>query len=587
MSPENLELKDQYILQRLGNKQEDIPWPLGRIEIEARNFFIANGELTYRLLREREMESLAREILLYPGKITQLKRTLDISPDGTHKKGAPSEWESAYALSKRLGIARETFQVLTQKAIQEHPEWVRVSIKSGRPRTLYSPELSSLTMNQPQTFIDREGRFKWALASKVNLALVQRYIEDQVKPYLENGVPLTRHSLGAAMGKGTFPLMISIYYPGGYQILKERFGLNHKGLKDSSADKPKRKSRKSWTFEQIELESKERINLFLDYIYQKGEVNPSQLRPFIVKATKKYSVPIVSDGYKPIEVFIPKKESLDPDQKVLCQPKYDRVLGYFWLEGFTKDIYKRRHVFSKRFYQGDPTPYSWRGPEIQSLVDWIHGLITIDKVKLVEISLENKSKTFTLERTASSIIILQLHANPNLSQFDKVSLIPNQDEYAEWLEVRRGDKKGKNERVLTYKITRDRENKLDSSWLGPERQRFKEFLEGRLPPDRLLPFIVPIKSEGRFYPVVLNGKSVELHLPANWKTQPGEQIIAVPSINGDGDLILNISTGEAQTGNLYFIFNKETSRFFKVSAPQESTISPDEANEDLDRLLEG
>lgn len=153
--------------------------------------------------------------------------------DQLHSRGSesftPEGWETKYALSKRIGIAKETFQGLTQKAAQEHPEWIGVHMHHGHPRTLYSPELLSLTINQSQTFIDRKGRFKWALASRVNPELVQKYIEERVKTYIDTGVPLTKSSLGVAMGNGTFAQMISIYYLGGYRALKEKFGLNNKG----------------------------------------------------------------------------------------------------------------------------------------------------------------------------------------------------------------------------------------------------------------------------------------------------------------------------------------------------------------------
>lgn len=76
--------------------------------------------------------------------------------------------------------------------------------------------------------VDRRG-IRWADTLKVNPELVQRYIEERVRTYIDNGIALTKPSIRTAMGNGTFAQMISIYYRGGYHALKEKFGLNHKG----------------------------------------------------------------------------------------------------------------------------------------------------------------------------------------------------------------------------------------------------------------------------------------------------------------------------------------------------------------------
>lgn len=358
--------------------------------------------------------------------------------------------------------------------------------------------------------------------------------------------------------------IIHQYYPGGIFALNEALVYDH-------PIKPKRHRKGN--------------ELFLDYLRQDNTQNPLQLKEFMAKVSRNNLIHMGSINRKAIQIFIPQRESLQPGKRIICRPKYDETLGYTWLEGFIRENAKEKQLFSKRFYRGDPNLYNWRGPDIQSLVDWIHGLIPLEKVKTGEISLDNRSKTITLERTSASSIIIQLHASPSVSQFDRVSLIPKQDEYSEWLEVHKIQEDGGITRLLTYRIDRSKQNKLDGSWLGPERERLKEFLEGKLSPDKLTPFVLPVKSGGRFYPIVLNGKSVELHLPPSLFLL-GKKIAVVPTVNTEGNLMLSISTDESHT-HQKFIFDKQSSKFIKLNELQEPIISPKEANEQLRRLVEG
>ncbi len=557
---------------------------------------------------------------------------------------APAGWETKYALSKRIGVAPETFQSLTQRVVQEHPEWIGEYSQRGQLRTLYSQELLSLAISQAQTFIDRKGRFKWALASKVNPELVRRYIEERVRTHLDNGIAITKPSLRAAMGNGTFPQTISLYYPGGYVALKEKFGLNHKGrLKEISDINPKSKSREDWTLERIELEArkvaeknggyitttslikagrpdlayviprsypggifalreelgyahrrkqrkgyKRGDELFLDYLQQENTVDPSQLKNFIVNISnsKRAFIPIKSGIGKHIEIFIPRSESLRPGQRIICRPHYDEALDCIWLEGYVREGGKERRIFLRRFPKKERTVYRSKEPGIQSLADWIHGLIPFDRTQSVVITMEQKHKTINFARSDEKKIIIQLHKIPGLSQFDKVKLVPQKDEVYEWLEVHKMSEDDNSTRLSTYRISREKPQQLDGSWPGPERQRLREFLDGSLSPDKqLIPFTLPIKSGGRFYLIVYKGKSVELHLPPSL-LPPGKTITISPTINAEGNLILSISTDENHV-HQKFIFDKQTSKFIKLSESQNPIISPEEANEDLDRLLEG
>jgi hypothetical protein len=257
------------------------------------------------------------------------------------------------------------------------------------------------------------------------------------------------------------------------------------------------------------------------------------------------------------------------DSEVVVVPRIDSQRGYVWIEGYDPADGKReRQLFNRRAIDGENgiEILAWKGPEVQSLIDWMHGRLPLHAVAIVESSIRQEARVSNIYLHATNLM-LQL-GSTNINRDEPVQIIAHEDSLYKWLEVQQVNTQDSEISVVGRFQVEDREGqvKINGKWHGSQRQRLIDCLDGKIPPGELQDMEAVIGAEGHIYICTYHGRNVTL-VARNKLFSEGDSVLLVPSVE-EGNLIIDIyKPGESEVSKRY-IFDTEKKNFTAMVASE-------------------
>ena len=256
---------------------------------------------------------------------------------------------------------------------------------------------------------------------------------------------------------------------------------------------------------------------------------------------------------------------LEPGSEAVIDPNIDRDRGYFWVEGYAPDdIARSGKLFSRRVVQGDDGKVEiidWKGPEIQSLIDWCHDRLPIGLTKEAAVAFDPKISIPQVFLGAENMLI-RLRNNPNFDRNRPAYLVAREKNIYKWIAVEQDDIEGKRVVIRTSLVEKIGGNPtLNSNWPGIERQLILGYLHGRVKSEQLESFIANVASGGFVYVARYHSKDLKLALRSiAFRTL--DKVLLSPLIDDDGNLAFNVTkTDDPDTILARAKFDKNTNSF--------------------------
>lgn len=273
--------------------------------------------------------------------------------------------------------------------------------------------------------------------------------------------------------------------------------------------------------------------LFIDYSTSSDSVIDSdELREFIVPCTSPKSLYIgVNKGtYVQIKGDFSKAVS----KQVLIKPGYERQSGYAWVDLYVIEDGAEQFLFSRRIELGSRSFSEWKGLGVQVMVDWIVKGEKVANLKAVTCPVIGGDAIY-LTAAAGMRVAVDLRRGL-LRSFDAVVLEPRCDELYEWVEVY-GVRNGQvSAEVIRYlKVERNLRRKL-RRWVGPEKQRYIDYLQKKLPFDQPRPFSMHVRF-GRNRWLAYKRTQLDFYFYKPDGVKEGEVLSMSPELGSDGRLI--------------------------------------------------
>lgn len=294
--------------------------------------------------------------------------------------------------------------------------------------------------------------------------------------------------------------------------------------------------------------------IFLDYLSGK-EVDIAHLRPFKIFTNSLKTIWLGYINKKSVGDI--QHNDFQPNQPIVCVPKYDPERGYSWLDTYSEED-NQRIIASRRFYKGETKVSDWKGPEIQSLIDWIAGILPLNKTMLVRIPVPGGGK-YSLEESYQNVICVDLRNNPG----DELALQADADGLYEWINIYKTVSTPEDSTLQfmqSVRVHRDRKIKL-GTWVRPDKQRYLDFLDGKLNANQLKPLFLKVGAENQFQLLSYQGKGHRLSLGDKGKFPVGTEVKVTPFADESGNLILEI--GDKSESQIYkrYIFSRNDNDF--------------------------
>ncbi|MBI2029043.1 hypothetical protein HYT02_01365 [Candidatus Gottesmanbacteria bacterium] len=312
------------------------------------------------------------------------------------------------------------------------------------------------------------------------------------------------------------------------------------------------------------------IQMFIDYLTGENNINFSQLKPFTKKLSKRGYFAKVAG--KNINLILNKPQNLNGHQsyEVNFYPKRDEERGYVWLEGYlSRDLNSQAMVCSYRIYPGESKLHQWKGPETQSLIDWINNALTFELAQQVTTGFRQSRdrNTIFIEQSEKNKIVIDLSSRRDLNKEDKFVLIPRKDELYEWVEVYKLGLPDSKPTFITYaRVNRETRSKLDSLWVGPTRQRYQDYIEGKIGIRDLQSYGITVPLNGDIYLFTdkKNDRSISAYLPSDIFSA-GDEVTINLTENNDNKLIIEFRNESDPKKQIRYLYDRQNGSFLKIS----------------------
>lgn len=258
--------------------------------------------------------------------------------------------------------------------------------------------------------------------------------------------------------------------------------------------------------------------------------------------------------------FTAKGLPINPGTTVRIEPHFDPERKYFWIDGFKVD--GSDPLFTKRILLGEKPPIqAWKGPVIQSTVDWIYGKHDYSKSQEVKHDCAQSHTAVYLDRN----LIVYLN-NPQLDKSKPVFIVPKEKNPYKWLEIQQEDP-NKEERSIFSKVFVDESSDgvtLRKGWQGPEIQAVLDVIEEKKTPGILESFESVVRNGRRVHLLRLGQK--DLKFSFSRLISEGDKVTVTPSVNSNGELIFDVI--ENSSGNHIYraVFDRSTNSLKGVSS---------------------
>lgn len=349
---------------------------------------------------------------------------------------------------------------------------------------------------------------------------------------------------------------------------------------------------------------------FIDYISGNLEVdNPNELPPFNAKIGNEhkgvYRVHIGNYQRRQYRIEFSKSIPISSEE-IFIQPKYDEKRKYEWIEGYdTSDTEHSMPLFTRRIIDVDTKEkreskekrrekqiVRWKGPQIQSIVDWAYGRLLIEDIEEGEILVDEDKKH-----------LIRFLGDPNLkinlgeenSSFDKtkpIYLVAKEEEPYKWIEVQQDYNLDDDSRRLISMLrleVSESKPKLNGNWQGPDKQAIVDYIDGKIDPKYLRRLKLKVGNSKNVYIATFKGKQLTvsyLSLMRDNLLSMGDILQAMPTKDDEGELILGIAKENEEHILRRFKYDRNKNHFHVLDEQQEESIPPDQANEELMKFLE-
>ncbi|MDP3987595.1 MAG: hypothetical protein Q8P80_00420 [Candidatus Levybacteria bacterium] len=330
--------------------------------------------------------------------------------------------------------------------------------------------------------------------------------------------------------------------------------------------------------------------LFLDFMAGKGKA--SVLKPF----TLTFTPTNLSFGNvlgKHINLGLKKGHLLrEKNGTAIITPRYDEATGYVWIEVYNPydTLILNKQIINSEV-EGEPRKFvKWDGIENRSLADWMNNKLPISLVRkrtLMPEELTGINSTIYFPSAGCKVKFDLIGYPPNQLDRTKPAIIePFEDDLYKWLEF----KQSRDDHQITIskaRVDHDANNKLYlARWIGSEKQRIIDFLEGKIKAEQLTPFSQKLSGAENIFVTRYKGAQLSLHC-GRIGYKPGDMIDICPEIDSEGNFIIMAYKQTDRSIRRKFQFNPETLEFSSVKEKQKTaSISLDEAREELSKLLE-
>lgn len=304
---------------------------------------------------------------------------------------------------------------------------------------------------------------------------------------------------------------------------------------------------------------------FLEYITGNLDVeDPDVLQPFVVKVPAR-KVYLGGIGGKNIEV--PFNERVIRSDDVVIVPRYNRSFGYFWIEGYGKDDHEREApLFSRRVTVSnkpveDAQITEWKGPQIQSLVDWAYGKLPTSLLEEAEVSIDPQTKHSHIHLEAPNLAI-RLNKNSAFDKAQPIYLIARENELYRWIEVQQNNPDGSRRLVSRLFLdTSSGKPALIGRWQGPERQAVVDYIDDRIDKAHLDKITGILGSGKVVYVANYHGKNLRIVLRSTGFSE-GEIVTLTPFVDEEGNLVFEVTKIDDPNNVMAkAIFDKGTKQF--------------------------
>lgn len=281
---------------------------------------------------------------------------------------------------------------------------------------------------------------------------------------------------------------------------------------------------------------------FIDYM-SGVDIALQNLRPFKANVSGAQIVIFGYIGEKQVKTRINDPALIG--QEILFRPKFDEERGYFWIEGYVEENGEERFVCTRRVLRGATSfpEVTWKGPEIQSMIDWISGKLPIKLASALVFKIDDSSNQITLTIAENKKVVFGMKDNSKLEGATELRLIPKEDNLYRWIEVCR-DKAGSDTELVSYYRIISSENgdvRVSGMWIGPELQRYADYLDGSITFDKLKPIATTVQPFGFLDLFTFRNKRLSLQLGR--ENLPAGTIVNIIPTLDDGELILEVTTG--------------------------------------------
>lgn len=350
---------------------------------------------------------------------------------------------------------------------------------------------------------------------------------------------------------------------------------------------------------------------FIDYISGVLKIaDPSEFPPFIAKIKKHGKNKEVYLGVYQGKIYTIKfNHPLDiSSQEVLIKTKSDSERGYQWFEGYDiADKECSQPLFTKRIIEVETEDrggqqenkkekelVEWKGPQIQSIIDWAYGRLSIDGTQDTKVFIDKQRSTDKHKKKAflylkSPNLTINMEGNAKLDKSQPLYLVPKESGPYKWIEVQQDSSNNKddlNNNGIRQTITlvrimfSDGIPKSSSDWQGEEKQALVDYIDGKIDSQYLKSLKLQVavdRKNLRVHVVSYRNKDLRINLDTKLFS-PGEIVQIVPKVTTNDStkeeaLILEVSHENDETVLKRFKYDKEKEQFYVLDEQKEEITS--------------
>lgn len=284
---------------------------------------------------------------------------------------------------------------------------------------------------------------------------------------------------------------------------------------------------------------------FMDFISGRLQLDdPNEIPPFTVRNPKGNTIYFGRVGDRYITTPFGGKTTAE---NFTIVPHYDHTLGYFWIEGceqgnIAEPLFTRRVVIGGSFE--DIKIIDWKGPQIQSLIDWAYGKIETAALQEVKILFDPAIKHSNLYFEQPHLKI-NLSGNRELKREQPVYAIPREKGPYKWIDIQQDEESGKRKTVslALLETALDGKPTLRAGWQGYEKQALADYIDGQLDFSLLEPIVVTLSGVRQAHLMVYKNKALVVALRSTIFKE-GDGVTFTPTEDGDGNLILEVTKSD-------------------------------------------